>query len=254
MDKRIGAQLYTVRDLCKDAEAFDATMARLSEIGYKSVQISGVGPIAPEVLREICEKHSLAIACTHRGFPEYKDDIEGVIAYHKALGCDIAGLGGLFGEYRCTDVAKVDEGIEILNKATERLAEEGITFAYHNHAFEFARLDNGQRMFDRFVEKGKFSFILDTHWVAVAGISPAKLIEELGDRVAVLHYKDLKIKLDSNSSTYAEVGYGNLDFDSIVKVSDKARWAMVEQDVCDGDPVESLKMSYDYITSHYDFI
>ena len=42
MDKRIGAQLYTVRDFVKTEEDFIATMTRLAEFGYKSAQFSGV--------------------------------------------------------------------------------------------------------------------------------------------------------------------------------------------------------------------
>ena len=40
MDKRIGAQLYTVRDLCKTKEDFENTMKRLAEIGFKGQIVS----------------------------------------------------------------------------------------------------------------------------------------------------------------------------------------------------------------------
>jgi len=40
MDKRIGAQLYTLRDFCKTAEDLDSTLERVSAIGYKILQVS----------------------------------------------------------------------------------------------------------------------------------------------------------------------------------------------------------------------
>jgi sugar phosphate isomerase/epimerase len=171
------------------------------------------------------------------------------------LKCDIAGIGGLPGiYYNEGKVEQVDEAIRILNNATERLAAEGIEFAYHNHAFEFAKLENGQTIFDRFLENGKFKFILDVYWVSFAGINPAKKIAELGDRVSVLHYKDMKVNAN-NTVTYTDVGNGTLDWDAIVAVSDKARWAMVEEDLCgDDNPIDALGKSYKFLTSNYDFI
>ena len=71
MDKRIGAQLYTLRDFTQTKEDFEKSMKRVHDIGYKAVQISAVGPIAPEDMREICQKYDLAIACTHKGFDDY---------------------------------------------------------------------------------------------------------------------------------------------------------------------------------------
>ncbi len=254
MDKRIGAQLYTVRDFVQDEKSFEETMKKLSDIGFKSVQISGVGPIAPEAMRDICRDNNLAVSSTHKGFDDYKNNIEEMIKFHKALGCDIAGLGSFPNEYRVDDVEALDGAIEILNTACEKLRAEGIDFAYHNHAFEFARLSNGQSVFERLLEKGKFSFIFDTYWAAAAGFDAADWLKKLGDRVAVIHYKDMKAKLD-NSSFYAPVGEGNMNFDSIVKASDKARWAMIEQDFCDGeDPIDCLSRSYRYLVSNCDFI
>ena len=48
MDKRIGAQLYTLRDFTQTEEDFEKSMKKVPDMGYKMVQMSGVGPIAPE--------------------------------------------------------------------------------------------------------------------------------------------------------------------------------------------------------------
>lgn len=255
MDKRIGAQLYTVREFAKTEEELDATLSRLAKVGYKSVQVSGVGlSITPEKIHEICEKYSLAVACTHKGFDDYRDKMDEMIRFHKIIECDIAGLGGLPMDFRSESVEVVDKAIDMLNSFAEQLAKEGITFAYHNHAFEFALLENGQSLFDRLIERGKFAFILDAYWVAAAGVDVPALVEKLGERVAVLHLKDMKAKLD-NTSTFAPVGEGNIDFAKILEKSANVRWAMVEQDTCDGeDPVLCLERSYKYLTSHFDFI
>ena len=49
MEKRIGAQLYTVRDYMKTIEEFDQTCRRIHDIGYQIVQISGTDLKADEM-------------------------------------------------------------------------------------------------------------------------------------------------------------------------------------------------------------
>ena len=43
MDKNICAQLYTVRDFCKTLSEFAETVKKVAAIGYKTVQVSGIG-------------------------------------------------------------------------------------------------------------------------------------------------------------------------------------------------------------------
>ena len=76
-------------------------------------------------------------------------------------------------------------------------------------------------------------------------------IRNLGDRAMAIHFKDYSINPQKGFiPEYAEIGEGNLDWDSIIKACDDAgaKWALVEQDVCNRDPFESMKMSYDYLT------
>jgi len=68
------------------------------------------------------------------------------------------------------------------------------------------------------------------------------------EHIACLHFKDLKV-VGHMKQTYAEVGQGNLEWDEIIAASEasSAEFVLVEQDICDGDPFESLKISYGYL-------
>ena len=246
MDKRIGAQLYTLREYTQNAEDFESTMKKLKEIGYKAVQISAVGPIPPEQMKEICDKYDLAITCTHRGFDEYVNDIDNMIDFHKKLGCDIPGIGAMPDQYRT--IEKIPEFVEKMNSIAEKMSEHGMHFSYHNHHFEFEKMENGQLIMDYMIENGKFDFILDAYWLSYAGVNPAKYIRKMGKKAIVIHYKDLAIV--NKEVVMSEVGEGNLDWDDIIAATEEAgsKWALVEQDVCRRDPFESMKMSYDYLT------
>lgn len=245
MDKRIGAQLYTVRDFTKTKEDFEKTIEKIAKIGYKAVQLSAIGPIDAKDIREICDKYSVIPVCTHRSMDEYINNLEWSINFHKEIGCNIAGLGSypnIWGGITKEDAANF---VKDMNRISAAFKKHGITLAYHNHHLEFMKIDN-QFIMDFFAENGDFDFILDVYWLAYAGIDPARYIKKLGKRAKVIHFKDMKIVRGDNDHEIAEVMEGNLDWDSIIAASEDAgsEWAMVEQDICQRDPFESLAISY----------
>ena len=246
MDKRIGAQLYTVRDFLKTNEDFYESMKKLSETGYKQVQASGVGIEDASYIKKVCDEFNLEISCTHRPYDNYINKLDKEIEYHKTIDCKIAGLGGMPIEFR--DGKRIMEFIDTMNEIYKKLQSSGIEFAYHNHSFEFLKY-NDKFLMDYLIEYGKFSFIVDTYWLSYAGICPADFIKKLGSRAICVHYKDLAMA-DAKEVKMAPIGYGNLDWDKIVKACDEAqvKYALVEQDICEEDPFICLKKSYDYLS------
>lgn len=254
MDKRIAAQLYTVRELCTNPEDFRNTMKRLADIGFKAVQLSGVKDNAGSAkeLKAVFDEFGLEVIGTHRPIQNYFDNLEGEIEFHKTLGTKIAGVGSLPIEFRDTP-EHLREAIKKINEIHKRLLKEGISFAWHNHGFEFAKIEGDKTVMDIILEEGEFDLILDAYWLAYVGINPARFIKKVGKRVAIVHYKDILAK-SNNSVEYTEIGNGNIIWEEVVEASKEARYAAIEQDICHGDPVDSLKKSYDYLTSNFDFI
>ena len=253
MDKRIGAQLFTVRDFCGSAEAFDETIKKLHEIGYKCVQISGIAEIPAKDLRASLDKYDMHPCCTHRNWADYDERLEEAIQFHKDMGINIAGIGSLplpDGKQwePITDWSLVQKTAERLNEIATEFNKHGIEFGYHNHALDFQKDENGKFLIEYLMDMPNLKFIVDLYWVAYAGIDPAKFIKKLGDRAIVVHYKDLKMV--ANESEMCEIGKGNLDWDEITKACEDAgvKWAVVEQDTCKTDPFECLKTSYDYLS------
>lgn len=253
MDKRIGAQYWTLRDYCQTLEDFDATCKKVREMGYKTVQLSGIGDFTAEEIKEVLDKHDLIPVCTHRSFKSYLENLDEVIKFHKTIGCKVCGIGEL-PDYDVNDAVLTIERLEEFGRdftpVCEKLKESGLVFGYHNHAYEFAKID-GKRIFDIIFESVKsdnFKLILDVYWLAYAGINPAKFIRENKGKIACVHFKDLII--DVREQKYAEIGEGNLDWDDIIAACEEAdiEWALVEQDECDGNPFDSLKISYDFLS------
>ncbi len=257
LDNRIGAQFFTIRNFCKTLEGFDESCRKVSEMGYKVVQLSGIGNFTGEEVKAVLDKYNLVCACTHRAPQNYLEHLEEEIEFHKTIGCKICGLGSMVEGIQSDSPEK--DGIEIVERfaknfgpVCEKLAEHGLVFAYHNHGFEFVKI-NGRYLFEELFDRmqyDNFKLILDVYWLSSVGVDPAKFIKKYKDKIACLHYKDLKV-VKHKVQTYAEVGQGNLDWDEIIEASKNSstEFALVEQDECDKDPFEALKISYDFLVT-----
>ncbi len=100
---------------------------------------------------------------------------------------------------------------------------------------------------------------LDVYWVGITGADPVGLINQLGTgkRVPLLHLKDKAADAPAETdegkvakTSFKEVGSGGLDFPAILKAAAAAGVShlFVEQDQTPGDPIASLKQSYEYLS------
>lgn len=243
---KLGAQLYTLRDYIKTYEDCEATFKYLNDIGINVIQISGIGPIPAEKVAYLVEKYNMDVCVTHTSFDRMRTDLDTVMKEHKMLGCDTLGIGAMPDEFR-KDTESLNEFIKITSEIGKRMHDNGLQFAYHNHAFEFAKLDNGRRIFDVLIEDTKpeeFSFIGDTYWFQYGGVNPCDYIKKIENRMKVCHFKDYKFANDKPA--FAEIGTGNLNLDDIYNTckATGVKYIVIEQDICEIDPRESMAISY----------
>lgn len=239
----LAAQLYTLREFLKTPEDIAKSMKKVREMGYQAVQVSGIGPIEPAALKRIMDDEGLTICATHVAFNRLRDETQAVIDEHKLWECEVVAIPSLPVEYRS------GEGyLQFAKEASElgkKFADAGIKLAYHNHAFEFERYGDRSGLEILFAESDPkyLEAEIDTYWVQAGGADPAVWIRRLKDRQTVIHLKDMTIK--ENKPIFAEVGEGNMNWSAILEACKEAniRWYIVEQDVCQRDPFESLAIS-----------
>ena len=114
LDNRIGAQFFTIRNFCKTLEGFDESCRKVSEMGYKVVQLSGIGNFTGEEVKSVLDKYNLVCACTHRAPQNYLEHLEEEIKFHKTIGCKICGLGSMVEGIQSDSPEK--DGIEIVER------------------------------------------------------------------------------------------------------------------------------------------
>ncbi|MCL2741872.1 MAG: sugar phosphate isomerase/epimerase [Oscillospiraceae bacterium] len=247
MDKRkIAAQLYTVREFTKTPKGVAETFAKVRDLGYKAVQVSGMGPIDPMELKKIADGNGLRICATHIGYGDLTERLPSVIENHRLWGCRYVGLGAMPGEFQKGGQAGYAEFAKRMSGTAVKLAEAGLSFVYHNHDFEFRRFGGLTGLDVIFAESDPkaFNAELDTYWVQAGGASPAAWIRKLKGRMDVVHLMDMVIN-GEGKRVMAEIGEGNLDWPDILKACAEIgiEWYIVEQDDCYRDPFESLGIS-----------
>lgn len=132
----IGAQLFTVRDFCKNLDDFSLTLAKIADIGYKHVQVSGTCAYPAEWLRDELAKNGLTCVLTHTPAARLLEETEQVCREHDVFGCKYIGLG-----YYAFAPAKekYSEFCAQYAPVAEKIAAGGNNFMYHNMRASFKR-------------------------------------------------------------------------------------------------------------------
>jgi sugar phosphate isomerase/epimerase len=244
MSKVLGAQLYTIRDFTKTAADLNESLQKIKNMGYTTVQYSGLWHIPVDDLAAMAQNYGLKVVLTHVPYDRFVNDLEGVIKDHHKLECALAGIGGLPQQYHSA------EGYVEFAKKFSAIADEldrnGLKFSYHNHHWEFQKYD-GKLGMDYLVEgtnPDSFKFTLDTYWVQAGGSDPGSWIRKLKGRIEAIHLKDMAI-IDSQQ-IMAEIMEGNLMWPDILSACEASgvKWYLIERDSGPTDAFESLRISY----------
>jgi len=247
---KIGAQLYTVRDVCKTIDGLDMAMKKVAEIGYKYVQLSPWREFGAQKIRELADKYGLEIIVTHYPPQKLLENPKEAMEAHKILGTNKIGIGAMPDVYR-ENRETVLKFINDYRPAIDEISKNGFKFMYHNHEFEYEKLD-GKLMIDYLLEAfppEQMGVLLDLFWVQAGGADPAEWIVKLKGRVETIHFKDYAI-VNKQRKTY-EVMEGNMNWKAIFEACKQAdvEWAFVEQDDCNGrDVFDCLKTSFNNLS------
>lgn len=253
--KDIGVQLYTVRSVLpqKPAEVLNG----IRSIGYTQIEgtLAGFDKIFPAVKSAGLKPVSMHLDAGQ--ILQKSADFDKVPDQLKQWGFTYAVFPYVPPNAR--GGADVIKGIaEKLNWAGEKCHAAGLKFAYHNHAFEFAQTD-GKPLIQVLLENTDPKLVgleLDCFWVSVAGHDPVEMISSHKGRVILLHLKDkaegtpVQFNETVPRTAFKEVGHGVIDWKKVLKAASAAgvQEYFVEQDQTPGDPLDSLRQSYEYLS------
>jgi len=244
--RKIGLQLFTVRDSLAQNAA--DTLRQVADAGYAGVELfQHSGALAPAQLYPQLSRLGLKVIGGHILLDTLEDEarMQSTAEEYAKMGAKHLALAWLQPELRgglesYRRVAKLVKGAGKIAKS------HGLTFAYHNHDFEFVKVEDGRTAYDVIMEETDPDLVkaeLDLFWVAKAGLDVISMLRKLKGRVSLVHVKDMT---KDDKRTFEIVGDGMLDFDKILPVADEAGadWFIVEQDLCPKGEIESVRKSY----------
>lgn len=270
-DIPVALQLYSVRgDLKAD---FLGTLCKVSEMGFDGVEYAGLYGYEPSQIKHWCDSLGLVSISAHVPLAEMLADIDKVIADYKTLGCEYIVVPYVTEERRPGGELFL-QMVEEIRAIGEKVKDAGLVLLYHNHDFEFKKLENGQCGLDYLYENVPADLLqtqLDQCWVKYAGYDPVEYLQKYSGRSPVVHLKDFYVEGKQEGDPYALIGlnegekkantafefrplgHGVQDIPSIIAASKAAgsKWFVVEQDKpsMGKTALECAKMSIDYLNS-----
>jgi sugar phosphate isomerase/epimerase len=254
--KDVFLQLYSLRtDIAKD---FYNTLDKVAKMGYTGVEAANYADgkfygLTPEQFKQEIENRKMTVLSSHVG-KALNDDVsttnweevwkwwdEAILA-HKNAGMKYVVTPWMPKIKRLSDLKVY---CEYYNKIGEKCNAAGLRFGYHNHSFEFDKVEN-EIMYDYMLKNTdpqKVFFQMDVYWVVRGGQSPVDYFNKYPGRFVLLHLKD-----------HRELGQsGMVGFDAIFNNVSKAgtKHFVVEVENYTVEPFKSVEESINYLNGYF---
>ena len=241
----ISVQMYTLRDAV--AANYLGTLQAVAELGFRAVELVTLGDLTATALRQELDTLGLRASGVHMALDRLERDTDAALREVVALGAPYVVVPFTPPERRknADDYRKLGQKLSEIGRTAQ---QHGLQLCYHHHDFEFQRY-NGATGLAILFEEADAALVqaeIDVYWAAKAGVDPVQLISGLAGTVPLVHLKDMA---NTPAGEFAEVGHGTLDFPAILAAGDAAGVVsyVVEQDVCQRPPLESVGMSLAYL-------
>ena len=220
----------------------DSILSQLGEAGYGCVETM-FGK--PPCHRAMVDRIGMSCYSTHVALATVNDGSD-VIQYCHQMGANTVCISGLlqWNERTADDYRR---SASALNSLGKQLLAEGLSLQYHNHDFEFEKVDGlttGMDLLLAGLDSEVISLCFDAGWATKAGHDAVVFMLQHKERIGTVHLRDFK------GSISVPLGRGDLDLKSMVDVLPKLptlQAVMVEQDPGTADPVGDMIQSLIYL-------
>ena len=250
--KNIGLQLYSLRDYVKE-NGIQKTLEVVAKMGFKNLEAASYDNgklygLEPKELKKMIDDLGMKMTSSHTGQAYTKEKESEVMAWwdkaieaHNELGVRYVVQPWL----PVNDQTTLDDikmYCDYFNTVGYKTASASIAFGYHNHDFEFRKIDD-QIIYDFMLQntsKNHVLFEADVYWIMKGGYNPVDYMKKYPEQIRLLHIKDEK-----------EIGAsGTMDFQAIfeeAKALNIKDWYVEVERYTNNDPVASVQESFDYL-------
>ena len=225
-DAPFGIQAYTFRRSFPIDVA--ATLDTIKMMGFTELE-GGGGQMLPAEFKKLCNERGISIPSTGTGYERLVNNTDSVAWQAKELGATYVMTAWIPHTRDSFNIENAKKAVEDFNTAGKKLKEQGITFCYHVHGYEFHPYENGT-LLDYIIQNTNpeyVSFEMDVLWTQFGGGDPVALLKKYGNRWKLMHLKDLRkgVPKDLSGGTSQEndvtLGTGEIDIPGILREAKK---------------------------------
>lgn len=242
---KIGLQLIVFGG--RQNQDLQGVMAAVAQVGYDAAEIGAnfVDDLGVSAVRACIDATGLPVCGIHGGYGNYADPawLDRAIDFCRGIDCGYLICSGVADR---SSLQGYLEAAELFNAVGARVRDAGLTFCYHNHAWEFEEFDGqkGIHALAAATDPELVKLNVDVYWVTIGGEQPAEFIARYHDRVGYYHFKD-----GGPGPTFTELGRGSVDLVAAREAAMKydPEWIVCEQDRSELAPEESIAISLAYL-------
>ncbi|WP_085536178.1 sugar phosphate isomerase/epimerase family protein [Massilibacteroides vaginae] len=250
--KFVGLQLYSLRDMVKES-GIQAVLETVAKMGYKNLETAGydngkIYGLAPAEFKKIVNDLGMKCTSAHLGQAFTKEKEAEVMSWwdqaieaHNELGVKYMVQPWM----PVNDQTTLDDlkmYCDYFNTVGYKTAAASIAFGYHNHDFEFRKVED-HVIYDYLLDNvspNHVFFQMDVYWVMKGGQDPVAYLKSRASQFKTIHIKDEK-----------EIGAsGEMNFQPIfeqMKANNVKDWYVEVEQYTNNDPVASVQESYDFL-------
>ncbi|HJD24107.1 MAG TPA: sugar phosphate isomerase/epimerase [Firmicutes bacterium] len=269
---QVALQLYSVREeMEKD---MPGTLRAVKAMGYDFVEFAGYFGRTAEEVRALLDETGLACVSVHQGYEVFLGENGGKeVDFLKTIGAKYCAVPWMGDGHKGS--AAFEKTMADFTKVSGMLKQAGIQLLYHNHDFEFEKVE-GKYKLDWLYEALPADVLqteIDTCWAKYAGVDPCAYLRKYAGRSPVVHLKDFTCSRMNAGAVYALIddqgnageaekaendfrfqplGMGVQDIPAILAAAEDAGAGVVvvEQDESpDRPPLEAARLSREYLKS-----
>ena len=208
----LSIQLYSLRNHGPLASQLDV----VKEAGFPAVEtIQGLMEDA-QGTRALLDERGLAAPSGHVSLAALRERPDWAIDAARVLGIGLVIVPALHGDDRPTDAEGWRKVGAELGQMAERVAQEGLRLAFHNHHWEVQALPDGSMPLDLLLDAGApggLGWEADLAWLVRGGDDPAARLDRHRERLVAVHVKDIALAgVAEDEDGWADVGQGTLDW------------------------------------------
>lgn len=227
-DFPLGLQTYTYRS--EMPKNLVATLDKIKALGFTELETGVPRDMSTEAFKKLLDERGLKAVSTGASYEQIVKDPEAVAKQAKELGASYVMVAWIPHQKANFTLENAKKAAEDFNRVGKILKDNGLTFCYHDHGYEFQPYQNGT-LFDYIVQNTDpkyVSFEMDVLWATHGGADPVSLLKKYGSRWKLMHLKDLKkgVQGDLSGGTPPEndvvLGQGKADLPAILKEAKRA--------------------------------